>query len=185
MSWDAGGPGWGRCLLCDFQENSYFMATGSVNPYAAWGRELEISITVTGYNWFFARVLLWIWNFYYCHFFLPYSDWIVTTQDTLWLHNWLTVMLLVANKMMQNKHWKMTEMNTNMTGFRWISNLCALVLWTKVTSALERLIYSWLEYFNLEFRLLSLFEGDLLLWTWISPFLQIFSKFIRYSQDIF
>ena len=32
-------------------------------------------------------------------------------------------------------------MNTNMTGFRWFSeNLCILVLWTKVASALEGLI---------------------------------------------
>ena len=32
-------------------------------------------------------------------------------------------------------------MNTNMTGFRWFSkNLCILVLWMKVASALEGLI---------------------------------------------
>ena len=36
-------------------------------------------------------------------------------------------------------------MNTNMTGFRWISKIfakvCVLVLWTKVASALEGLRY--------------------------------------------
>ena len=32
-------------------------------------------------------------------------------------------------------------MNTNMTGFRWFfKDLCVLVIWTKVTSALEVLI---------------------------------------------
>ena len=28
-------------------------------------------------------------------------------------------------------------MNTNKTGFRWFSNLCIIMLWTKVPSALE------------------------------------------------
>ena len=33
-------------------------------------------------------------------------------------------------------------MSTNMTGFRWFSkNLCVLVLWTKVASALEGILY--------------------------------------------
>ena len=34
-------------------------------------------------------------------------------------------------------------MNTNMTGFRWFSNLCVFVLWTRVAPALE-----WLKYIS-------------------------------------
>ena len=106
----------------------------------------SMNTNMTGFGWFSSLCVLVLW---------------MKVASAL---EGLTLMMLVAiiwpiqnnaKKTKKLKPWQMgthqrvlsesCPMNTNMTGLRWFSKICILVLRTKVASALEGLTHSLLE----------------------------------------